>query len=147
MTYIFYHITTPHRKGKLKTYAILGLVRAPQKYEFLWVMPPEPRSSFFLVIASGRVTIQLIVPLCHPVACSGPAKIRIFVGDAPRTQVIFHFYNNVCFALHIHLGSGVKPQNDKSFYVLFLRTPFLITSLSLRAIAWQSSLSSFVTPA
>ena len=30
-----------------------------------------------------------------------------------RTQVIFHFYNNVCFALHIHLGSGVKPQNDK----------------------------------
>ena len=30
-------------------------------------------------------------------------------------QVIFTFYTKVCFALLIHLGPGVKPQDDKKF--------------------------------
>ena len=92
----------------------------PQKYKFLWVMPQNPgyRSRFLFCFVYF---------------------FSVILGLDPRTQVIVPFYTKVCFALLIHLVSGLRVQNDKSFYVLFLRTPFLITSLSLRAIAWQSS--------
>ena len=37
-----------------------GACSGPAKMKFLWVMSPGPRSFFFLVIASGRVAIQLM---------------------------------------------------------------------------------------
>ena len=98
---------------------ILWLVRTPQKYKFLWVMPPEPRSSFFFVIASERVAIQsfffvildpesrtqVIVLLCH---CE---RTRGNPVDALLLQSQINWIAAVV----------TLPRNDNSVYVFKLQ--------------------------